>query len=190
MSIITEALKKAQKNRLVVEADETLVDFDNVLADKAFTSYDKKNGVKPGKKLSNSFSPLFFLLFSVIVFSGGIFFIWFTDNGAELFRPGIKSASSVNYVNTKNIGDITGKTFLPEQREIKVDPALQGKEPEDQNSLPVLNGIMFYSDDPKAVINGSIVSSGSTIGQYRIIKILPDAVELEDGSKKYLLELR
>lgn len=58
------------------------------------------------------------------------------------------------------------------------------------NAEPVLNGIMYLPTSPRAVINGRTVKEGDAFDGYTVIQILPDRVKLSSGDDKLELELR
>jgi hypothetical protein len=53
------------------------------------------------------------------------------------------------------------------------------------SQLPVLSGIMYTKSDPKAILNGELCVVGDTISGYRIKKIDPDSIVVDspDGEK-------
>jgi len=53
-----------------------------------------------------------------------------------------------------------------------------------------LTGIVWDELKPRALINSDIVQEGSTIGQFRVLKIYKDKVVLEQGAKTFELRLK
>ena len=58
----------------------------------------------------------------------------------------------------------------------------QGKE---TTSGPVVKGIVYSEDNPRAVVGGRIVSAGDTVGGATVVKINPDSVEFTMGDKNW-----
>jgi len=55
---------------------------------------------------------------------------------------------------------------------------------------PELNGIMYSPTKPQAVVNGEMVSEGETAGGWTVEKIFPDRVLLSSGEEETELKLR
>jgi hypothetical protein len=56
--------------------------------------------------------------------------------------------------------------------------------------LPTLSGIMYSSHNPQAIINGVLSSEGETIENFLIVRILPESVVILAEGKKQELKLR
>jgi hypothetical protein len=54
----------------------------------------------------------------------------------------------------------------------------------------VLSAILYFPGDSKAIINGQIVTVSDSIDDKEIVKILPDAVILQDSKGEYLVSLK
>ena len=52
-----------------------------------------------------------------------------------------------------------------------------------------LNGIIWNKVRPKAMIGDAIVAKGDTVGENKVIDILPDRVILNDGTKDFELQM-
>jgi hypothetical protein len=50
---------------------------------------------------------------------------------------------------------------------------------------PVVKGIVYSEDNPRAVVGDRIVSAGDTVGGATIVKINPDSVEFTMGDKNW-----
>ncbi|MBN1354051.1 MAG: hypothetical protein JW994_05250 [Candidatus Omnitrophica bacterium] len=59
----------------------------------------------------------------------------------------------------------------------------------DINELVKLNGIMYTTKRPLAVINGAVWGEGEAIGDYRIKEIKNDFVKLVSGDREFILRL-
>lgn len=57
-------------------------------------------------------------------------------------------------------------------------------------STPELNGIMYLPTSPQAVINGRTVKEGDTFDGYTVIKIYPESVKLFSNGSETELKLR
>lgn len=53
-----------------------------------------------------------------------------------------------------------------------------------------LEGITFDSKNPTAIVNGDVYQTGSTLGPYKVKRILSDSVVLTDGVEDHTLSLR
>jgi hypothetical protein len=54
----------------------------------------------------------------------------------------------------------------------------------------LLSAILYFPGDSKAIINGQIVTVSDSIDNKEIVKILPDAVILQDSKGEYLVSLK
>lgn len=52
-------------------------------------------------------------------------------------------------------------------------------------STPVLNGIAWDENAPRAIINDQIVGVGDMIGKNKVVAITPNSVTLNDGTKDF-----
>ena len=52
-----------------------------------------------------------------------------------------------------------------------------------------LNGILWDSSKPKAVVNGKIVGVGDKVSKYSVVDIKQDKIILNDGTKNFELRL-
>ena len=76
----------------------------------------------------------------------------------------------------------------------KADVSSKGQSPsylpQERVTLPVVSGIMYSPRNPQAIVNGMLVSEGSTVDSFVLIKILPDTVRVKHGEMEYNLKLR
>ena len=56
--------------------------------------------------------------------------------------------------------------------------------------LPVLSGTFYSTQNPVAIINGSSLKEGETVGAYQVIKILPRSVILKSSAGEIELRLQ
>lgn len=175
MSIITEALKKAQEKRQVIAepAGSPPANYE-----KEFLSVTPSGAAR--KRLSRTASialaAMIVLLPLVIVIS----FLFFANSTPKTPQPALDSPA----LNDEAVQAVT----VPE------DPYLPAaaSEPDlnDFRQLPALNGIMYSAVLPQAVINGTLVGEGEIIDGFSIRRIFPDRVELLSGGNEYELRMR
>ena len=119
---------------------------------------------------------------------GGLFFLWAIsiDNKNDILLD--EQGQSV-----KNLQEDRQQIInIQNNRNILFD--INKKIPKISNdfsktSLPQLNGIMFSSVNPTAVLNDIIVSPGDTVSGFKVIKISPKSVEVSDNFNTFKLEL-
>ncbi len=185
MSIITEALRKAQDHRNIVTEKKERKDSALPAPE---TNYIPREKIGDEGKNSKKVRPVLllgFLFFLIAVFSLGIIFMFFSND-----IPGrldhTSERISVPAKDNKGIAEVS----TPKEK-MKIESFPVEKEEEQLiRALPVLSGIMFYSEDPKAIMDGTIVSAGSKVSGYNVIQIFSDSVEISDGNKKYSIKLR
>ncbi|MEI6788983.1 MAG: hypothetical protein WCL49_10955 [bacterium] len=56
--------------------------------------------------------------------------------------------------------------------------------------LPILSGTFYSTQNPVAIINGSSLKEGETVGAYQVIKILPRSVILKSSAGDIELRLQ
>ncbi|MFH1798027.1 MAG: hypothetical protein ABH844_01610 [Candidatus Omnitrophota bacterium] len=119
----------------------------------------------PQKKKNPLFKALKIILAVMLLFGGISYLLLNTKSHAPLSPL----AQIVNIPATKN--------NLPEP-------------PAQEPDIPTLSGIMYSLSTPQAVIDGTMVSEGNSVGKFSIIKILPDKVVITSGEKEFELQLR
>ncbi|MFA6636108.1 MAG: hypothetical protein WCV56_03195 [Candidatus Omnitrophota bacterium] len=182
MSIIADALKKAQEERVL---------------EKIFSSGSPS--VKPGftgqKPSRLTVAVIFLFLLSTIVFVSYLVFFRPGNSGQKSVIP---PASPLGRTNAKTVET----TAIPEQTITQGSPvatAMETASPENIEpvaeltagpKLPVLSGIMHSPKHPRAVIDGILSSQGDQVGNFRILSIFPDRVIISSSGKEYELILR
>jgi len=56
--------------------------------------------------------------------------------------------------------------------------------------FPMVTGIMFSQTSPHAVIDGTLVSEGSSVTGFLVVKIFPDKVKLTRNNEDFILSLQ
>ncbi|MBD3379255.1 MAG: hypothetical protein GF408_02215 [Candidatus Omnitrophica bacterium] len=158
MSIISDALKKAQKERTYVDNDPIETEMVSQAEPVFRNIQDGGTGFR---------KPLLFLLaVSVFITAGSFLALYRAQNIRPAFdpvpaprEPATDPLYSAPADNTGGDTDVSGN--------------------------PSLSGIMYSSDSPMAVINGILVSKGDPVGGYRVSDISPQGVKLisSDGSE-------
>lgn len=198
MSIITSALKKAQKNRSE-EPDVHRVE-PSVGYLSAGSILETEQGVKKdsGKMSKKNVFPriLFFIVFTGILlpvaFFGYNYFFGRTgtfDN--NISSPALKAGHSPLSVQSsikEPSANAIDRAPAPEFR--GTQPAKQLSAVKSGKDLPELNGIMYSSVNPQVILNGIVVFEGEKLGLYTVMKISPDRVKLSSGDEEFELKLR
>ncbi|KJJ85371.1 hypothetical protein OMAG_000756 [Candidatus Omnitrophus magneticus] len=187
MSIIAEALKKAQEEKLMrVEKNKEVSDIGL-----------KKEADKPSEVNIRNNS-IFYFRAGKIVISILILFLAF----------GVyQKISSVNLERKtgEKVAPLLGseiKEIIPEKkdnmilRKIKENilPCENSIVEEIKNNIsvkanPVVTGIMYNEVNPSVIINGKILAEGESVDGYTIYKILHDKIILKSGGKEISLTL-
>ena len=181
MSIISKALQKAQEKRL------------EQLEKKEATISSGYNSPHEYSSSQASYLPGARLPVRTTVFIVASSFVFF----AILIIAILGLFSYINRPKTDQFPEQRIKTEQPvyikkisdEKTEVFTDT---GRSVTPQNTMikpPVLNGIMYSTTLPKAVINGVVVSKGESIDGFDVVEILPDRVRLSRENKKFELEL-
>ena len=186
MSIISEALKKAQKTRSVGTRAPAPVGAISVPQGSPSTER------YPDAPLIRSFLP------HALTFAGAvaaILIVLFVI--VRFFSPGPAAIVVQENASVRGRGEHpTGarpREAPPAQAETykPVFPALRQTPMTSYNdTVPVLNGIMYLPTAPRAVINGRTVKEGDMVEGHTVIRILPDRVRLSSEKGVSELELR
>ncbi len=101
--------------------------------------------------------------------------------------PGPAPVSSSSSLHTSEIAKGVKSRFQDWAR----DPFAAGGDKTTEAEIPglSLNGIAWDSKKPQAIINGQIVSEGSVIDDYTVVKIQPTVVTLSNGNANFELKL-
>lgn len=158
MSIIYDALKKAQQN--IHKESKTVVE----------------SGNEPSN-LKQKFRPKILILYILIIgsglFIGNVLFVILTQS--------IKSnhlRTEKLQTKTQIISQVEDK-FQPTKKEETLPEPIREKLPKELKGLFVLNGTFFSQDEGYALINNQIVKVGDVINGATVKRISLNEVELE-----------
>ena len=65
-----------------------------------------------------------------------------------------------------------------------------GKTEDARDSLPSLQGVVWSSVKPQALISGKIVKVGDRVGDADVLEIRKDGVKMRDKAKEYYLRFK
>jgi len=179
MSIIAEALKKAQKTPArpaVTPQGKT-------------PPQDRKNVSQPKPK-----SPIFFVrLFVILVFflsAITLFILFRNDNQASHAGSPDINAETVNASPVINTGPMSPEPLKPVEEAPATPPITPSIIHRDISDVVKLNGIMYTPKKPLAVINGSIRGVGDYVQEFKILEIGKDFVKVGSAEEEYVLKLQ
>lgn len=184
MSIISEALKKAQRARTVTPGPSST----DAISDPPGETLTKGH---PGFLSKSSF-----LRYPLIAAAAAVVMITFLVIPRFFEAPPAASAvqknASVQGRGGYSISDRVQKTSPAQTETYKsVFPAYrQTPVASYDDTDPVLNGIMYLPTAPRAVINGRTVKEGDVVDGHTVTQILPDRVKLSSENGESELELR
>lgn len=185
MSIITEALKKAQEKRSKKE------DPSEILLKYPIPTSMPGSSQIPGTKPKRSKSPVgginkpigALILILLVILLGSL-------TGILLHRIGPSPTPDTENIQKQN----TAQPFFYQNAK---SPSSASSESENfelisvrGRTLPVLSGVMYSPVNPQAIINGTLVSEGDKIGEFKLIKIYPASVKISSGEEDFELKLR
>lgn len=204
MSIIAEALKKAQEKRTQNFEDtssklEKILLEESPLIPKKFSkpSSSQKKGIFT-TPLDNSSSErlrfkenllrgfVLFLFFSVIFMSYPLLRGNFASRENSDIELGNVSLPGGNTVRDESSYARPRQTRLMKENVRLADSYSQSS----ALKLPVLSGIMYSSYQPQAVIDGMLISEGDTVGNFLVVRILREKVVISNKEEKYEINLR
>ena len=185
MSIISEALKKAQKERAKRHDREKSAEdsTDKLFQEATFTIQRVPDERSTGSKV-------FLVIVSLVIIlalAGGSFFYFSRPSSGEKplvapARPEKKAA-----VAPPVVPKVEEKTPVAP---IVPTPAENNVTMDTFKKLPTLNGIMYSENQPQAIINGVMVSEGEDVDGFSVLKIYPEKVTLSSGDNDFELKLR
>ena len=192
MSIITEALRKAQSNRFreseVVSREKEISSIAEIyrIPDK-----DKGKINRKETKFSGSLLLISVLFFIIVIIAGGLIVFRILNPGMEQKKVSIRPAEytkDVNIVRSSTNPQYDVVVAVPKKKNHLIAPV---KKIESRRiPLPVLNGIMFSAEHPTAILNDTMVAPGDKVFGFNVIKISPSSVELSDNGNTYSLKLK
>ncbi len=186
MSIIQEALKKAQRVRSPAASGMVL---------RASPAAISK---PPAKKF---LKPAFFILIPVLAFSVLMFGYFSLVSSAPRANPAAVSAEKSQVVPqlppiVQEPAPVVGQSVpaarepvTPQSITAAQQPVIQAQDTVKQKSF-VLSGIMHLDNGLKAIINDSTVSEGDELDGAIVVKINEDNAILKDGDSQTTLRLK
>ena len=188
MSIIAEALKKAQQKR-----SETS-DISEILFKTPAESPDISPACLPEPRKTGGDSRIFIPRISIpkiaslnpMIIIAILSLVILTGVAAGfLVRAG--SGPSYDPAAEKTLETPAAPAAKYYVSAAKPSPSSSSKK---RTSLPIVSGIMYSPRNPQAIVNGMLASEGSTIDGFVLTKILPDTVRVKRGDSEYELKLR
>jgi hypothetical protein len=164
MSIIADALKKAQEERVL---------------EKIFSSAPPsvKHGLKGQKPSRLTLAVIFIFLISVI---GSVSYLIFFKPGAGTFETTPIPEQTI----------MPGPAIVTAVKTVSPDVIEPAPEHTAGPKLPVLSGIMHSPSHPQAIMDGILYSQGDRVGDFHILNIFPNKVIISSSGKEYELKLR
>ncbi|MEA3489327.1 MAG: hypothetical protein U9R44_03165 [Candidatus Omnitrophota bacterium] len=191
MSIISEALKKAQEQR----SDRKKVTYNGKSKTQIHGPAERVS--ETGTGIITSKKHLFVIIFllpalAIAGFATTAYFLFFRSENALQKAPSQTVKAPVVPSKEKENTVFPLEDKIPEK-----DPLPPPSPPKEETllsdetaSLPFLNGIMYSPSRPQAIINGMMVDENERIGNFTVIKILPDRITLKSANKEFELKLR
>ncbi len=205
MSIIAEALKKAQEKRTQTFENsssrlEKMLAAETILIPKKYkrtVTSNTPSPVSPAKELQQirfawPKEPLLLFLAFALLFAATLL-------AYPLFATRTIAASTTQKIENiqpianKNRSDASSDTFIKETTQTPKSsrPFFDRYRKPQSPRIPSLSGIMYSSDSPQAILNGALSSEGDMVGSYQILKILPHKViVLSEEKNEYAIKLR
>ena len=206
MSIIAEALKKAQEKRAQTFGN-TSSRLENILAEKSELIPDEyKKSRKPDApeplapikkhqsskhlRLQESLLQIFIAIFAIVA----IFMAYTLFKGpvASYEQESISPAAA----ETPEVETESDETGTPASSNLLLGiisdtvKSIRPRTSSQKLRLPYLSGIMYSSHSPQAVVNGVLSSEGDTVGDFSIVKILPTSIVISFGEQEHEIKLR
>lgn len=212
MSIISDALKKAQNGRS---------ENDPHPSDSTTPNLSLKNIVEDAKKSIPGRDPAkrsitaLLLILALLVVAGAWLFVFYgkSDRPQPVVPPQkavtpekeapketpvaavIKKAEETISKAVEKVHSVTSQIETASSQKTEETPTKVAKPKKYWNlpgmgRMPSLSGIMYSPDSPKAIINGVLTSEGEEIDGYTVKQILPDRIILSSDQGDFELRLR
>ena len=204
MSIITDALKKAQARRLKnknAKAQQDTPSSEENPEQYLDSMIQNEKMKRTGAFKSSRAISLFLAIFVVLLLVGVGFFMMSSRPTAprqvlERKEPAraleetkkTKPAAVSAPVATKPRYERPKRSEWSEEETFTTKETSPSREK--PGSFPSLSGIMYSPTNPQAIIDGDMLSEGETVRGFKIKKILPNKVKLTYDGKEYELRLR
>ncbi|NQT21806.1 MAG: hypothetical protein HQ579_00010 [Candidatus Omnitrophica bacterium] len=176
MSIIQEALKKAEKESF--KRVESRVES-------AALPYSEKASVHP---LVKDYLPWVYAVICASVVALAVWLLMAPQRGEESRTLKVAKRINGNELEIKPV--VSQSRVAPKPATEKHDIVKVIRRSFYGNSGLTLNGIMYAEGEPLAVINNGIVREGQEVLNVKIVKIRPDAVDVEKAGSLITLKLK
>jgi len=184
MSIITEALKKAERTSKKILTPLSLPDKPINT-----TMGAKRKDLKPSRRRIL----IAIIVFTAIVFSG----VYFLDHMHLSSRDTIKQPRGDNFSSHDAAVDADAAYIVPSTPD-RNEETLTARATissdlitSDEISREIrLSGIMYTPKRPLAVINNAIWAKGERVGRFNISEIGRDFVKLESQGQEFIIKLK
>ena len=178
MSIIQEALKKAQRTTTVNKkavSDDIIAKSETVAG-----VVNKKSLAKKNNRL------LLYALFSIVVVSVSvlIYFLMISPRAIPAPTPPPALPAKPPQESSQVVQIVYDKGAAPE------NPAIAEKDITTLQNDFVLSGIMHLEDGPRAIINNSSVMTGGYVNGAMVVAINENSVILKKGNAEITLRLK
>ncbi|MGB2598833.1 MAG: hypothetical protein WBD04_03635 [Candidatus Omnitrophota bacterium] len=210
MSIISDALKKAQAKRSRKGKTDKPVDaisleknpekyLDTMIVEEKM----KKSSVADKRRLIAILGAL-----GVVLLLGGTTLFLMTSRtsmpqkapepikrGAEQKKiEQVEPASKVTPTPPEAEAETKKPEYIPVVKKQPDEEPVTWREPAplrgQTRQLPTLSGIMYAPTNPQAILDGDLYTEGETVRGFKVQKILPNKVKLTADDKEYELRLR
>jgi len=180
MSIVTEALRKVQEQRIAKTAlsDPGIVD-PGLIALGA-----KSPSVKTKRPVSSAYRFIFAAAAALLPLCAVFFLLFLSRTSAA--PPLDEPVSQAPEMAETAVGPAAVETVDNED----ALPAEAALETAVSKPVPVLSGIMYSVMLPQAVLNGMLVGEGDIVDGFSVISIMPSKVTLLSSGEEFELRLR
>lgn len=170
MSTISDALKKAQKNR-----------EGNTPGAAPLHPRESPKIPAPSPPVSSSRSSRIGIIAAVL--SLCLAYLILQD-----FRHPNTLRSTMAAPKAPEVPETPPPIASPEEVPSKATPSSPALIP--PTDLPALAGIFYATQNPVAILNGAALKEGETAGTYRVVKILPYSVKVESSVGEFEIKLK
>lgn len=187
MSTISDALKKAQKNRSAMMSETGIKPVPEIQPRK-----EEFPAPLPGPQPRGNGTNLVVAGLAIAVVCIILAVQLKTSSPQSILLKGEAGAASLPKSTSLKEGGGAGAGVVAQSSksdEPQVLP-LPMPPPPPRENLPTLYGTFYSEVNPVAIINGSTVKEGEAVGDYTIVKILPRSVLLKSSGGEVELKLK
>ena len=175
MSIINEALRKAQEDRKQQQQDERRPGFEPSLRADAARGKERDFSEKSAAPVRAGNKYLFFVI-TVIVIAVVVFMKWFPPfsiRDITIPEISIYKKAVIGAPQAQRAADLPSVSPVPSILKTTAFPSLS------------LNGIVYDEEKPYAIVNDRILVKGDTIEGATLIKISRDGIKLSFNGEEF-----